>query len=225
MASHSTNNPTGSCREFSFRPNTNAGSVQTLQPNEPLQRELAGEEVHRYRFFLKENEFFQVRIEQKGIDVLLKLVDANGKILSTMDTPNGNSGPETLSFVALKGQFYELQIWSLDSRVDKGNYIIKRESPREATKRDRMRVEAEHLFMEGIRTRESQGLRETSIARLEEAYSLWNVLGDEYLKQLTHNQIEQINATKDPSNVRQLRFGETVTRPLRVVRFIFTRSR
>ena len=34
-----------------------------------IEREITGAETHRYRFNLKANEFFQVRVEQKGVDV------------------------------------------------------------------------------------------------------------------------------------------------------------
>src|SRR6267154_5714159 len=61
---------------------TNLAQVQILHPNELLQRELTGQEIHRYSFALREKEFFQVRVEQKGIDVLLRLADSKGNVLA-----------------------------------------------------------------------------------------------------------------------------------------------
>lgn len=76
------------------------GGIRELPPNQTLEREVTGSEKHLYKLALRANEFFQVRVEQKGADVVLRLSDAGGKELAHMDSPNGNDGSETLSFVA-----------------------------------------------------------------------------------------------------------------------------
>ncbi len=59
---------------------------------------MTGKETYYYKFNLKQNEFFQVHVEQKGIDVMLKLLNyVNGNVLATMDSTNGKEGHETLS--------------------------------------------------------------------------------------------------------------------------------
>jgi hypothetical protein len=73
-----------------------------LLPNQTIEREMTGAETHRYKFALQANEFFQVRVEQKGVDVALKLLDADGQTLATMDSPNSTEGPETLSFISVR---------------------------------------------------------------------------------------------------------------------------
>src|SRR4029077_8106408 len=66
----------------------NDNQIRELLPNQTLEREMTGAETHRYKFDLKANEFSQVRVEQKGVDVTLRLLDAAGKTLATMDSPN-----------------------------------------------------------------------------------------------------------------------------------------
>ena len=106
--------------------------IHELKPNQTIEREMTGAETHRYKFDLKAGEFFQVRVEQKGVDVLLRLLDSNENILATMDSPNEKEGPETLSFIASKDGNYKLEISGFDEKAEKGIYTIKREVSRTA---------------------------------------------------------------------------------------------
>ena len=123
---------------------------QQLEPNQTIERGMTGAETHRYKFDLKANEFFQVRVEQKGVDVTLKLTDEVGNVLATMDSPNGKEGFEILTFVALKDGVFILEVISPNEKTEKGNYIVKREASRTANEQDRKRVEAERYFAEII---------------------------------------------------------------------------
>ena len=168
--------------------------TRTLQPNQTITREMTGAETHRYKFDLKENEFFQVRVEQKGVDVALKLIDAGGKTLATMDSPNSKEGPETLSFAASTAGIYTLEVSGFDEKAVKGIYTIKRQTSRTATMQDRRWVEVEQLFVEGITARGSQGQDEIAVQRLESALKGWQELKDDYLENLTGQQINSIKA-------------------------------
>lgn len=168
---------------FSFGQETDA---RPLLPNQTIERELSGAETHRYKFDLKANEFFQVTVEQKGIDVLLKILSAEGKILATMDSPNGNQGPETISFIALnESTSFILEIESFDREVQKANYTIERKKPRIATSIDRRRIMVERLFVEAIKAIEAKEPSETLRHKFEKALSGWQELGEEYLIDLT----------------------------------------
>lgn len=124
--------------------------VRELLPSQTIEREMTGAETHRYKFDLQANEFFQVRVEQKGVDVTLKLLDANGKTLATMDSPNGKEGFETLTWVATNSGSFVLEVINSDSKIEKGIYTIKREASREATGNDKQQVEIEKKFVEGV---------------------------------------------------------------------------
>src|SRR3712207_3885305 len=69
-----------------------AGAPQSLPAGQTFEREMAGAQTHRYSFDLRTDEFAQVRVEQKGVDVTLKLLDSGGNVLATMDSPNGKAG-------------------------------------------------------------------------------------------------------------------------------------
>ncbi|MCU1266172.1 MAG: hypothetical protein JWM21_2490 [Acidobacteria bacterium] len=166
--------------------------IRELVPGQTVEREMTSAETHHYKFDLQANEFFQVRVEQKDVDVVLKLTDARGKLLATMDSPNGKEGPETLSFVAEKPGNFLLEVSGLDAKAAKGGYAIKRSISRSATGNDRRRVEVEQAFVEGLAARNTEGQKELAANKLRKALTGWNELEDSYLSQLTDQQLKQL---------------------------------
>ena len=178
--------PSGVAQTSSLNP------IQELPPNQTLEREVISAETHRYKFDLQKDEFFQVRVEQKGVDVTLKLIDSSEQVLVTMDSPNGKAGPETLSFVAEKSGSYVLEVSGLDAKAVKGSYLVRREVSRTATTTDKRRVQVERLFVDGLAARNTEGQREIAKKKLKEALAGWEELGDNYLKELTAQQLTQL---------------------------------
>ena len=127
---------------------TQTSDIRELLPNQPLERELAGGQTHVYRVALKANEFLQVRVEQKGVDVVVRLFDANGKQLAEMDSPNGTQGFEILTFIVAYAGVYTVEVGSLEANAAKGDYTIFLETPRAATERDRKTSQAKAVFSE-----------------------------------------------------------------------------
>lgn len=171
-----------------------SNEVRALPPGQTFERELTGAETHRYSFDLKANEFFQVRVEQKGVDVALKLLNANGNVLATMDSPNSKEGPETLSFIAEQPGKFMLELSGFDAKAEKGNYSIRRESSRTATVKDKRRVEVERLFVEAMRARNDEGQSETAFKKFSEVLAGWRELADSYMVGLTAEQLAMIEA-------------------------------
>lgn len=169
--------------------------ARELPPGQTIEGQMTGAETHRYRISLKQDEFFQVRVEQKGVDVALKLADAHDQTLATMDSPNGTEGFEVLSFVATRADSFLLEVSGFDAKAIKGNYTIRREASRMATAIDRKRVAVERLFVEGITARDAGGQRETAITKLGEALGGWQDLKDNYLIELTAQAVKQEKAS------------------------------
>ena len=117
--------------------------TRELKANEFIEREIAGAETHLYKIILQTNEFFQVRVEQKGIDVALNLIDAEGKILTTTDSPSGNEGIEILSYISKSIGIFLLEVKSSKDKLIKGHYTIQRVVSRTATEDDRKLIESE----------------------------------------------------------------------------------
>lgn len=166
---------------FGQAPQSNV--ARELKANQTFEREMTGAETHRYKFDLKADEFFQVRVEQKGVDVTLKLTDASGNVLATMDSPNGKEGFETLTFVAAKAGGFILEAINSDAKVEKGIYTIKRVASRTAAAKDKERVEVERDFVEAMKTLNTD--RRTSLGKLEKALAGWQAVGDAEMEKLT----------------------------------------
>lgn len=168
-------------------------TIQVLLQQQTIERGISGGETHRYLVTLGKDEFLQVRAEQKGVDVVLKLVDVSGKQLALMDSPNGISGNETLSWVAITAGDYEVQVSLLDAKASAGKYSLRRETARQATATDRRRVEVERVFSEGMTAREAKGQTATAIAKLEDALKGWRELQENDLAKMT---AQMVNSQK-----------------------------
>lgn len=169
--------------------------IHPLLSNQTIEREMTGAETHRYKFELKKDELFQVCVEQKGVDVWLKLTDANNQTLSAMDSPNGTQGAEVLSFAAAADGNFLLEVSGFDAKAAKGIYTIRRETARTATAQDRRRIEIEHVFVVAVAMRQTKGQEKTALLFFETALRGWQELKDDYLTDLTWRQVAQLRKT------------------------------
>lgn len=173
-----------------------SSEMRKLAPNQTVEGEITGAETHQYTIHLQKGEFFQVRVEQKGVDVTIKLVDANGSVLAMMDSPNGKEGPETLTFVAAQSASYILEVRGFDAAAGKGKYTILREVSRMATAQDWRRVEVEHAFAEAMAALRADDLMQTAITKLEKVLLGWQELNDGYMAELTIQRIKGAKSTR-----------------------------
>lgn len=123
--------------------------ITLLEPNKNFERELAGGQKHSYKIKAEANEFLQVKVEQRGIDAVIKLFDNNDKQLAEVDSPGGTVGEEVLFFIIPDAGFYRIEVSSLESNAAQGNYAIFREIPRSATEKDKIGIEANRFYAEG----------------------------------------------------------------------------
>ena len=109
----------------------------TLQLGTPIERSLGPGQAHEFTVTMEENSFIQLVVEQRGIDVFVKVSSPAGKNLGEYDTPNGNNGPENVSFVAVAAGTYRVTVSPLDPTDQAtGRYEIKVLELREATEQE-----------------------------------------------------------------------------------------
>src|SRR5690242_5180364 len=109
---------------------------QTLQLGTPIERTLGPGPSHEFRITLEENSFVQLVVEQRGVDVTIKVVSSEAKIVGEYDTPNGNEGPEHVSFVAASAGIYRIIVSPLSPEAPAGRYEIKLLEVRPATEQE-----------------------------------------------------------------------------------------
>src|ERR1044072_5909760 len=113
-----------------------ANAQTTLQPGTPIERTLGPGQTQEFNITLEENNFIQLVVEQRGIDVVVKVFSPGGKAVGEFDTPNGNDGPEHVSFVAAAAGAYNIIVTPLYSEAAAGRFEIKVLEVRQATEQE-----------------------------------------------------------------------------------------
>src|SRR5262245_54827616 len=62
-----------------------ADEAEELQRGRPIEREIATGERHKYQITLAKNDYLSVKIEQRGIDVAVKVFSPDGKQILESD--------------------------------------------------------------------------------------------------------------------------------------------
>jgi CHAT domain-containing protein/Flp pilus assembly protein TadD len=146
---------------------------------QPLEREIGGSDIHSYRLTLSAGQFVTALFDQRGIDVVVVLLDAQGGELLRVDSPStGSWGTEALFFeVATSGHFF-VQVRPRRPALAPGRYVFQIDSRRAATGA-RNSFAAERAFAEATQLMSaSAGNRERALARYEESLRLFRAGGD-----------------------------------------------
>ena len=150
-----------------------------LQTGEVLTRTMKPNERHLFRVSLAPQQYVHATIDQKGVDVVVTLLNPNKELVIERDTPNGKFGPEAVSAVAQLAGTYYIEICA-NKKQPTGSYELKVEGPRQSTPADAKRVDAERMLMEGRRlvdqrTAESRAL---AIEQFKNAVPIFHELLD-----------------------------------------------
>jgi CHAT domain-containing protein/tetratricopeptide (TPR) repeat protein len=153
---------------------------RVLELGKPIEREMVGGQSHFYQLAMTFGQFALVVVEQKGIDVVVKLFAPDGKLLIEVDSPNGTQGPESFSLIGEATGIYRLEVSSLEKDAKPGGYEAKLLELRSAAQQDRDRFAGRKAFDEGVRLH-TQNTADSLIAALkkyEEAIELYRAAGD-----------------------------------------------
>jgi len=138
--------------------------VVTLDRSSPavLEEHLGVGEVRAYEVVLAAGEYLQLRIEQRGIDLVLTLEDPAGKERIRVDNwsgADGTLGPERVCWVAEVAGIHRVEVRGVKSGAT-GTYEIALEALRPAGERDRRRASAEVALEAGALEEALAGFRE-----------------------------------------------------------------
>jgi len=112
------------------------GQGEELRPGTSVERTLKSGESQTFTVTLDEDTFLQLVVEQRGIDVVVRINSPEGKKIGEFDTPNGMQGSEDVSFVATTAGNYGVTIFPLNDSATtgvKGRFEIKILERRAAT--------------------------------------------------------------------------------------------
>ncbi len=162
-----------------------------LTTGQVIERELKGDEDHSYTLALTAGQYLDVVVEQKGIDVIVALFDANGKKVAEVDSPNGRQGAEPLAVIVETAGNYRLEIRSLEKTVPAGRYEVKIKELRAPTEKDKNKIAANKAFSEAEMLRQkgtAESLR-NAIKKYEESFPWFLSNGDQEKAAAALNQI------------------------------------
>ncbi|MDQ3009650.1 MAG: CHAT domain-containing protein [Acidobacteriota bacterium] len=156
-------------------------NIQSLEIGKPVEKTLAGGQTHNYSVTLNAGQFLHVVIEQRGIDVAVKLFAPDGKELLMVDSPNGEQGPEPLFWLAEAAGSYRIEVSSGDKQAQAGRYEARLAALRPATESDKARATAARAVAEAenLSAQTDATTRESRRQKYEEALRLWRQINDQ----------------------------------------------
>jgi hypothetical protein len=112
-----------------------AQTLPTIQTGFTVERELGEADKHIYEVNLTKGQMLNFTVEQRGIDVVLRIYTADGKLYDRVDSPNEREGDEPFKMVSLPGGRYRIEVSRLweDTVRATGKYYVKTVEIREAT--------------------------------------------------------------------------------------------
>jgi CHAT domain-containing protein/Tfp pilus assembly protein PilF len=163
--------------------------VRELKQGQVIEREMAGGESHTYRVALAAGQYLKAVVEQKGIDVVVRIVGPGAQMLSEVDNDPA-VGLEAVYLVAETSGDYRLEVESSRKDAKAGKYELKIEL-RESTPKDRVYVAVQKAFEEGNRLQDQKTAESLRKARekYEEVLPLWREVGDKRAEAYTLNKM------------------------------------
>ncbi|MBI4429012.1 MAG: hypothetical protein HY562_07820, partial [Ignavibacteriales bacterium] len=67
---------------------------ENLQKGKPLEKNLKAGDIHSYRISLKSGDLAYIEVDQRGIDVIVRVFGPTKRKIDEVDSPNGARGIE-----------------------------------------------------------------------------------------------------------------------------------
>ena len=157
-------------------------AITKLEVGKPVELRLATGEEHRYQVALTAGQYAKAIVEQRGIDVSIRLLAPDNRLVANFDREVGTHGSEEVEIAGEQSGNYTLVIRSTLNGVAPGSYEIRVAELRAATAGDRslqaarnLQTEAASLLREG-KYGEAHSLLERALSLTE------TVLGPEHVE-------------------------------------------
>jgi CHAT domain-containing protein len=156
--------------------------VRDLNSGAPLARELAAGETHSFRITLGSGQYLHLVVDQRGIDVTVRLVGPDGAPLGKSDSRS--QGPESVMFVTQAPGAYRIEVSAKKKDALPGRYEVRIERLQAATAQDENRIATREMAAkaveDGARLSEegSADSRQRAIEKYQEACWHWQAAHD-----------------------------------------------
>lgn len=99
-------------------------AAKRLSPSTRLDTILPRGSAHEYVFELGRGSSVALTVDQRGVDLVVEILDDRDSVLQVLDSPNGRNGPELVEIFPLRRTRYRIRIRPFDSREPEGRYSL-----------------------------------------------------------------------------------------------------
>ncbi|HYW73276.1 MAG TPA: hypothetical protein VE961_19805 [Pyrinomonadaceae bacterium] len=85
-------------------------AVETLESGTTIEKSIAAGQTHSYTLNLEKDQFVQLAVEQRGVDVVVRVFLPNGNLAHEFDSPTGSEGTEYAEVLAESAGAYRVEI-------------------------------------------------------------------------------------------------------------------
>lgn len=124
-----------------------------LNTEESYEKSLPGGEFDSFYINLQKSEFAIIEVLQEGVDVALTSYDSNNNPITSVDSTNGDFGPEIIYLLSDKLELYRLEVKSTENPNKTGKYKIRIVEKRISKPEDIYLIKAQEAFSNGYRAR------------------------------------------------------------------------
>lgn len=98
-----------------------------LENGKPLERELKAGENHSYTIGLETGQFLDAAVNQRGIDIIVRVFAPDNSKIAEIDSPNGIEGDEPIALEARTAGTYRIEVTPLteEGNTAAGRYEIR----------------------------------------------------------------------------------------------------
>ena len=101
-------------------------AAQALDPHTPVDRSFERPETHAYAIALQAGQFLDAAVNQRGVDVVVRVFAPDGSRLAEIDSPNGADGDEPIALEAKASGAYRVEVSPLgQGDAAKGRYQVR----------------------------------------------------------------------------------------------------
>ena len=99
----------------------------SLRLGESFQRTIRRAETHTFSVSVKQDHLLQLVVDQRGVDLVVRVFAPDGQSLGEFDSPNGTNGPEGVSLIADLSGLYRIDVVPLEPQENaaSGRYEIR----------------------------------------------------------------------------------------------------
>jgi CHAT domain-containing protein len=153
--------------------------ARTLAAGAPLEESIKGGQSHHYTLTLGQGQALYIAVDPWGVDVAVTLSGPAGNRLAETGGSGDDRGPLLLSLITEESGTYMLEVGARSPGAAKGGYRMTVVGPHAASERDRGRLAAFALLMDG-RRRAGEGDLNLSAGKFEEARSAFGATEDRF---------------------------------------------